>query len=210
MCGHCGGSAVLGEISLEEHQLRVENSRLKDELDRVCALAGKFLNDDATGLHQLPNSALKLGIGSKNNYSGSGGFTLVPGFEVSSPFFSGLAAPVNRITDVATGLDQKSLYLDLALSAMDELVKMAQTNEPLWIPSSKGKREMLNREEYEKNFTPCLGPKPDGFDSEASKEVGMVIINSLALVETLMDSVSNFKLAQLTANNTTILKNVWC
>ncbi|XP_010413072.2 PREDICTED: homeobox-leucine zipper protein HDG1-like [Camelina sativa] len=47
---------------------------------------------------------------------------------------------------------------------------------------------MLNREEYEKIFTPCLGPKPDGFVSEASKEVGMVIINNLALVETLMDS----------------------
>ncbi|KAL1192116.1 Homeobox-leucine zipper protein HDG1 [Cardamine amara subsp. amara] len=183
MCGHCCGSAVVGEISLEEHQLRIENSRLKDELDRVCALAGKLLNDDAAC-----SSALKLGVGSRNDYSGSGGFTLVPpGFEISSPFFSGLAPPVNRTTDVATGLDQKSLYLDLALSAMDELVKMAQTSEPLWIPSSKGKREMLNREEYEKNFTPCLGPKPDGFVSEASKEVGMAIINSLALVETLMD-----------------------
>ncbi|XP_023640300.1 homeobox-leucine zipper protein HDG1 isoform X1 [Capsella rubella] len=193
MCGHCGGAAVLGEISLEEHHLRIENSRLKDELDRICALAGKFItrsDDDPTGSHHLlPNSALQLGVGTKNGYGG-GGFTLVPpaGFEISSPFFSGLAAPVNRTTDVGTGLDQKSLYLELALTAMDELVKMAQTSEPLWIPSSKGKGEMLNREEYEKNFTPCLGPKPDGFVSEASKEVGVVIINSLALVETLMDS----------------------
>ncbi|KAL0862289.1 hypothetical protein Bca101_041407 [Brassica carinata] len=192
MCGHCGGSAVLGEISLEEHQLRIENSRLKDELDRLCALAGKFINrSDEAGSHHLPNSTLKLGVGSKNVYDG-GGFTLVPhGFEISSsPFFSGLDAPVNRTgADVAAGgVDEKSLYLDLALSAMDELVKMAQTSEPLWIQGSKGKREMLNREEYDKSFRPCLGPKPDGFVSEASKEVGMVIINSLALVETLMDS----------------------
>ncbi|CAH8325332.1 unnamed protein product [Eruca vesicaria subsp. sativa] len=188
MCGHCGGSAVLGEISLEEHQLRVENSRLKDELDRLCALAGKFINrSDDAGSHQLPNSILKLGVGSKNVYEG-GGFTLLPpGFEISSsPFFSGLDAPVNRPgTDV---VDEKSLYMELALSAMDELVKMAQTSEPLWIQSSKGKREMLNREEYDKSFRPCLGPKPDGFVTEVSKEVGMVIINSLALVETLMDS----------------------
>ncbi|KAJ4892393.1 Homeobox-leucine zipper protein HDG1 [Raphanus sativus] len=187
MCSHCGGSAVLGEISLEEHQLRIENSRLKDELDRLCALAGKFINrSDEAVSHHLPNSPLKLGVGSKNVYDG-GGFTLVPsGFEIS-PFFSGLEAPVNRTgTDVAAGVDEKSLYLDLALSAMDELVKMAQTSEPLWIASSKGK--MLNREEYNKSFRPCLGPKPDGFVPEASKEVGMVIINSLALVETLMDS----------------------
>ncbi|CAH2057809.1 unnamed protein product [Thlaspi arvense] len=198
MCGHCGGSAVLGEISLEEHHLRIENSRLKDELDRIFALAGKFINRsdvEPPGSHHLPNSALKLGVGSQNGYgggAGGGGFTLVPpGFEISSPpFFSGLAAPVKRTgsTDVATGLDQKSVYLELALSAMDELVKMAQTSEPLWIPCSKGRREMLNREEYDKNFTSCVGPKPDGFVSEASKEVGMVIINSLALVETLMDS----------------------
>ncbi|KFK37365.1 hypothetical protein AALP_AA4G247200 [Arabis alpina] len=185
MCGHCGGSAVLGEISLEEHHLRIENSRLKDELDRICALAGKFLNrsNDVTG-------SLKLGV--SGGYSG--GFTLVPhGFEITStPFYSGLVAtPVNRTgTDVvsSTGLEQKSLYLELALSAMDELMKMAQTSKPLWISSSKGKRETLNREEYERSFTRCVGPKPDGFVSEASKEVGVVIINSLALVETLMDS----------------------
>ncbi|KAF8051731.1 hypothetical protein N665_1672s0008 [Sinapis alba] len=193
MCGHCGGSAVLGEISLEEHQLRIENSRLKDELDRLCALAGKFINrSNDAGSNQLPNSTLKLGFGSKNLYDG-GGFTLVPhGFDISSsPFFPGLDAPVvNRTgTDiVAGGVDEKSLYRELALSAMDELVKMAQTSEPLWIQSSEGKREMLNREEYDKSFRPCFGPKPDGFVSEASKEVGMVIINSLALVETLMDS----------------------
>ncbi|KAF3582047.1 hypothetical protein DY000_02028810, partial [Brassica cretica] len=192
MCGHCGASAVLGEISLEEHQLRIENSRLKDELDRLCALAGKFINrSDDAGSHQLPNSTLKLGVGSRNVDAG-GGFTLLhPVFEIpSSHFYSGLNALVNRTgTDIASGgVDEKSLYLELAVSAMDELVKMAQTSEPLWIQSSKGKREMLNREEYDKSFRSCLGPKPDGFVSEASKEVGMVIINSLALVETLMDS----------------------
>uniref|UniRef100_M4CL48 Uncharacterized protein n=1 Tax=Brassica campestris TaxID=3711 RepID=M4CL48_BRACM len=192
MCGHCGASAVLGEISLEEHQLRIENSRLKDELDRLCALAGKFINrSDDAGSHQLPNSTLKLGVGSRNVDAG-GGFTLLhPAFEISSShFYSGLSAPVNRTgTDIASGgVDEKSFYLELAVFAMDELVKMAQTSEPLWIQSSKGKREMLNREEYDKSFRPCLGPKPGGFVSEASKEVGMVIINSLALVETLMDS----------------------
>ncbi|KAL5214737.1 hypothetical protein ABZP36_003889 [Zizania latifolia] len=41
VCGGCGSPAMLGELSLEEHHLRVENARLKDELSRVCALAAK-------------------------------------------------------------------------------------------------------------------------------------------------------------------------
>jgi hypothetical protein len=44
-----------------------------------------------------------------------------------------------------------------------------------------------------RTITPCIGMKPSGFVSEASRETGMVIINSLALVETLMDSVSYSK-----------------
>jgi homeobox-leucine zipper protein len=35
--------AMLREVSLEEQHLCMENSRLKEKLDRVCALANKFL-----------------------------------------------------------------------------------------------------------------------------------------------------------------------
>ncbi|CAN1236867.1 Homeobox-leucine zipper protein ANTHOCYANINLESS 2 [Linum grandiflorum] len=59
------------------------------------------------------------------------------------------------------------MLLELALAAMDELVKKAQANEPLWLKSlDGGGREMLN----------------------PSRETGVVIINGMALVETLMDS----------------------
>lgn len=40
ICSNCGGAAILGELSLEEQHLRIENSRLRDELDRVCILTG--------------------------------------------------------------------------------------------------------------------------------------------------------------------------
>ncbi|TVU16097.1 hypothetical protein EJB05_39646 [Eragrostis curvula] len=44
VCGSCGGPAtMLGDLSLEEHHLRVENARLRDELTRVCALTAKFI-----------------------------------------------------------------------------------------------------------------------------------------------------------------------
>lgn len=201
ICSNCGGPAIIGDISLEEQHLRIENARLKDELDRVCALAGKFLGRPISSLAgsigpPMPNSSLELGVGT----NGFSGLSTVPATLPLGPDFAGGisgALPVMTQTRPATagvtGLDrsfERSMFLELALAAMDELVKMAQTDEPLWIRSLEGGREILNHEEYMRTFTPCIGMKPGGFVSEASRETGMVIINSLALVETLMDSVS--------------------
>lgn len=198
ICTNCGGPAIMGDISLEEQHLRIENARLKDELDRVCALAGKFLGRPISSLAppiapQIPNSSLELGVGS-NGYAGLS--TVATTLPLVPDFGSGLASPLpvpvppNRPATGITGLD-RSMFLELALAAMDELVKMAQTDEPLWIRSLEGGRDVLNHDEYLRTFTPCIGLKPTGFVTEASRETGMVIINSLALVETLMDSVSH-------------------
>ncbi|KAJ8900309.1 hypothetical protein K2173_024949 [Erythroxylum novogranatense] len=198
ICSNCGGPAIIGDISLEEQHLRIENARLKDELDRVCALAGKFLGRPISSLASplgppLPNSSLELGVGS----NGFGGLSSVSSTLPLGPDFGGIstALPVVTPTRPATtgvmGLDrslERSMFLELALAAMDELVKMAQTDEPLWIRSLEGGREVLNHEEYMRTFTHCIGMKPNGFVTDASRETGMVIINSLALVETLMDS----------------------
>ncbi|KAM6584878.1 hypothetical protein CsatB_011880 [Cannabis sativa] len=195
MCTNCGGPAIIGEISLEEQHLRIENARLKDELERVCSLAGKFLGRPISALATsmappLPSSALELGVGS----NGFGGLTSVsttmPDFGISSNTLAALP-PQSRSQGGVQVLDrsiERSMYLELALAAMDELVKMAQTEEPLWMKSFEGGREVLNEEEYMRSFNPCIGMKPNGFVTEASRESGIVIINSLALVETLMES----------------------
>lgn len=169
---------MIGDISLEEQHLRMENARLKDELDRVCALAGKFLGRP---MSTVPNSSLELGVG---NNGFLGGLNSLPDFGGPLP-----VKPTMNVTPIERSLE-RSMYLELALAAMDEFVKMAQSDEPLWARALEGGRETLNHEEYLRNFTPCIGMKPSGFVTEASRETGMVIINSLALVETLMDSVS--------------------
>lgn len=183
ICTNCGSPAMIGDVSLEEQHLRIENARLKDELDRVCALAGKFLGRPIPP--PMPNSSLELGVG--NNGFG-GPTTLHSDYDSPLPIISPTKSTMNS-TPMERSLE-RSMYLELALAAMDELVKIAQTNEPLWVRSLEGGREVLNREEYSRSFTPCIGMKPNGFVAEASRETGMVIINSLALVETLMDSVS--------------------
>lgn len=202
ICSNCGGPAIVGEISLEEQHLRIENARLKDELERVCGLAGKFLGRPISSLSTsiappLPSSTLELGVGT----NGFGNLNPVATTMPLGPDYSGgisgsltMVGPTTSTARQASVLNrsmERSMFLELALAAMDELVKMAQTEEPLWMRSLEGGREILNREEYLRTFSPCIGLKPNGFVSEASRETGMVIINSLALVETLMDSVTS-------------------
>ncbi|CAM8925095.1 unnamed protein product [Rhodiola kirilowii] len=196
-CVHCGGPAIIGEVSLEEQHLRIENARLRDDLERVCGLASKFLGQPVSALGNnsivFASSNLELGVGS-NNCHGGFSSSMHFGQEFGSDMFSSSAvAAVNRSTvnNNATGIDktlERSMLLEVALAAMDELIKLAQCNEPLWVKSSEGVRDILNGEEYMRTFTPCMGMKPNGYVTEASRETGVVIINSLALVETLMDS----------------------
>jgi homeobox-leucine zipper protein len=205
MCGGCGSPAMLGEVSLEEQHLRIENARLKDELNRVYALATKFLGKPVTFLswHQLqphlslpmPSSSLELAVG-----GGLGGMGSMPHATTMGDFAAAcVSSPLGTVITPARaaprpmllGVD-RSMLVELAISAMDELVKMAQVDEPLWLTTVPGapNKERLNFEEYVRSFLPCLGMKPVGFVSEASRESGLVIIDdSAALVETLMDEV---------------------
>lgn len=206
MCGGCGSPAMLGEVSLEEQHLRIENARLKDELNRVCALATKFLGKPVSlmsplqlqphlSMH-LPNSSLELAVGGMGGIGSmqptlhgtmsefAGGASSSMGTVITPARATGSA--IASITDI-----DRSMFLELAISAMDELIKMAQVDDPLWVTGLPGSpnKETLNFEEYH-SFLPGIGMKPAGFVSEASRESGLVIIdNSVALVETLMDEV---------------------
>ncbi|KAL2892288.1 Homeobox-leucine zipper protein ANTHOCYANINLESS 2 [Bienertia sinuspersici] len=206
MCTNCGGPAMIGDISMEEQHLRIENARLKDELDRVCALASKFLGRPVSSLStfsgpmtapSMPSSSLELAVGT-NGYPPMGNVT-TSSLPLGTDFGSGISnampphvvSPTKSTANVS-GIErsfERSMYLELALGAMDELVKLAQTDEPLWWRNMDvGGREVLNHEEYIRSFNPIIGMKPNGFVSEATRETGMVIINSLALVETLMEA----------------------
>ncbi|XP_038905023.1 homeobox-leucine zipper protein ANTHOCYANINLESS 2-like isoform X2 [Benincasa hispida] len=146
ICSNCGGPAIIGEISIEEQQLRIENARLKDELDRVCALAGKFL-----GRAAVPVSPPLASSSCLEEYGGGG-----------------------------TMMMERCVYLEMGLAAMDEVVKMANEEEPLWV------REKLNEEEYLRMFS-GIKHINNGFVSEASRQTALVFLNTSALLDTLMD-----------------------
>lgn len=100
------------------------------------------------------------------------------------------------VADVATrpgGLSEaeKPLVYELASSAMEELLRLAQDQEPLWVPGPEGSgiKETLNVDEYLRCFPRGIGPKPFGLKTEATRETGLVMMNGVTLVETLMDHV---------------------
>lgn len=94
------------------------------------------------------------------------------------------------VTDLyGAGDADKPMIIELAVAAMEELIRMAQAGEPLWIPSPDNSAEILSEEEYFRTFPRGIGPKPLGLKSEASRESAVVIMNHINLVEILMDVV---------------------
>lgn len=91
----------------------------------------------------------------------------------------------------ATAMD-KSLMSDIAANAMEELLRLLQTNEPLWMKSSSTDgRDVLNLETYERMFPKANSHlKNPNVRIEASRDSGVVIMNGLTLVDMFMDPVS--------------------
>lgn len=215
ICTNCGGPAMLGEVSLEEQHLRVENARLKDELDRVCALAGKFLGRPMSSLASpippMPCSPLELGISTSSGFLGFGS-SVAPTLPAIPDFISG-GLPNQNIPDQmknpydVEGSLEKRILVEVAIAAMEELVKVAHINDPIWASSLDGGPDALNLDEYNRVFPRVIGARQGGHVSEASRDVGMVIINSAALVETLMDAVSFYLSITISLSKTW---NIFC
>lgn len=99
-----------------------------------------------------------------------------------------------RMTAVGLTDAEKPMVIELAVTAMEELVRMAQTEEPLWMPTSGIiSTETLCEQEYARMFPRGIGPKSSTLSSEATRETAVVIMNHINLVEILMDVVSFLK-----------------
>ncbi|XP_073048096.1 homeobox-leucine zipper protein PROTODERMAL FACTOR 2-like [Primulina eburnea] len=176
-CPNCGGPSAIGEMSFDEQQLRIENSRLREEIDRIFGIAAKYVGKPMLSSPRLPEGATRsfdLGTGNFVPQTGIGG-------EVYG------APDLLRSISGPTDAD-KPVIIDLAVSAMEELIRMAQTGEPLWIRSTEASSvQVLSEDEYIRTFPRGIGPKPLGMKSEASRESSVVIMNHINLVEILMD-----------------------
>ncbi|KAL6008202.1 hypothetical protein ACLOJK_033708 [Asimina triloba] len=187
ICPNCGGPAILGEISFDEQHLRLENARLKDELDRLSCLTARYANRPLHGIGGPPPSMLMppsldldMGVYSRHLHEPLGDMITAPASMAEGSQFSG-------------GLmeHEKSLALELAMSAVDELVRMCHMNEPLWTRS--GAREVVDMEEHVRMFptwaTNINKQQHHGeFRCEATRDNALVIMNSITLVDAFLDA----------------------
>ncbi|XP_042040719.1 homeobox-leucine zipper protein MERISTEM L1-like [Salvia splendens] len=176
-CPSCGGPASVGEMSFDEQHLRIENVRLREEIDRISGLAAKYVGKPMQSYPQISSGASRsvdLGVssfGATRDFSGE--------IFGASDLLRSVSGPSEA---------DKPMIIELAVAAMEELLRMAQTGEPLWLPNSDGMGHVLNEDEYVRMFPRGIGPKPLGLKSEASRESAVVIMNHINLVEILMDT----------------------
>lgn len=186
ICPSCGGPPVTEDSYFDEQKLRMENAQLKEELDRVSSIAAKYIGRP---ISQLPPvqpihiSSLDLTMGTFGDQGISGpslDLDLLPGSSSTLPNL-----PYQQI--VLSDMD-KSLMSDIAANAMEELLRLLQTNEPLWMKSSTDGRDVLDLDSYERMFPRANSHlKNPNVRIEASRDSGVVIMNGLALVDMFMD-----------------------
>lgn len=152
---------------------------ISSQVDRISGIAAKYVGKPMLSYPHLPpgtSRSLDLGVGNFGPQTG-----------MSGDIYG--AADLLRSVSGPTDAD-KPMIIELAVAAMEELIRMAQTGEPLWIPSTDiNSAEVLSEEEYVRTFPRGIGPKPLGMKSEASRESAVVIMNHINLVEILMDTV---------------------
>ncbi|KAL4385060.1 hypothetical protein GQ457_15G015850 [Hibiscus cannabinus] len=85
-----------------------------------------------------------------------------------------------------TGIE-RAVMCETATAAMDELVRLLRTNEPLWVKSPPDGRYVIHHENYIKSF-PTASQLPSFSDQiESSKDSALVTMNAARLVSMFLD-----------------------
>ncbi|XP_056848032.1 homeobox-leucine zipper protein HDG11-like [Raphanus sativus] len=139
ICPNCGGPPVSEDPFLDEQKLRMENAHLREKLERMSTVASKYMgrpiSSDISTLHPMHISSLDLSMTSLTGPSLD--FDLLLGSSMSSNF--------------STSDMDKPIMNDIALTAMQELLRLVHTNKPL-SNRADGCRDVLNLGSYENVF----------------------------------------------------------
>ena len=148
------------------------------QIDRISGIAAKYVSKPLTSFTHLSSH-----LHSRSLDLGASNFGTQSGF-VGEMYGGGdLLKSISGPTEA-----DKPMIVELAVAAMEELIRLAQSGEPLWVPGENS-TDVLNEDEYLRTFPRGIGPKPLGLRSEASRESAVVIMNHVNLVEILMDVV---------------------
>ncbi|RAL45375.1 hypothetical protein DM860_013771 [Cuscuta australis] len=173
-CGFCSSSGKVLLAATGEQQLRIENARLRSEVEEMRTAMGKYPAPAvaATTRGTSPNnsSSCSGGIGNEQESITRGSYTGI------------------------FGLEKSRSIMDFLERAVQELKTMATSGAPLWIQSlESGRREILNYDEYVKAFPlieecgPTTAPLPKRV-IEASRDAGIVFTELPRLLHSFMDA----------------------
>jgi homeobox-leucine zipper protein len=193
-CPSCGGPAALGEMSFDEHHLRLENARLRDEIDRISGIAAKHVGKPMVSFPVLssPLAAAAAAARSPLDLAGAYGVQSAAAGLGADHLFGAGAGDLLRSVSAGQLDADKPMIVELAVAAMDELLRMARPDALLWGGgASAGAQQQLDEEEYVRTFPAGLGPRQYGLRPEASRDSAVVIMTCDSLIEILMDAVSD-------------------
>lgn len=126
----------------------------------------------------------------------------------AAPSCSGGNEQENRSSlDFYTGIFgvDKTRIMEIVNGAVEEVVKMGTMGEPLWVRSLETDREILNYDEYVKEFgnnkvvensstnTTTSSRSMKRLSIEASRDTGLVFVDLPRLLQRFLDVVSNFQ-----------------
>nr|CAB3486754.1 unnamed protein product [Digitaria exilis] len=96
------------------------------------------------------------------------------------------SASLHQVPFIESISTKQAMLLAYAERALSEFMMLARNGEPLWQRCATGK--MLNRQEYKRHTFPgLLGPCPEGFVIESSKETSFVRGRPYELVDIITD-----------------------
>ncbi|XP_076953061.1 homeobox-leucine zipper protein ROC5-like [Bidens hawaiensis] len=166
ICSKCGAQATISDSFIEQQKLKIENERLKEKLSRVTRVLNKTLSTPSTLSSPLPNKMTSL---------------MTQTWKSQQPTES--QSQIRNKVDI-----QRNGYFEQASRAVEEILRLGLVNAPLWKRNKEGGGETLEFVEYVKAFTPCLGTKPPGFVSEATRASSVVPISGSTLVKALLNA----------------------
>ncbi|KAJ8634737.1 hypothetical protein MRB53_009004 [Persea americana] len=177
MCHTCSGPITIGETTYNEEQLRLENTRLREEIQRISATSknvGKQMLPECSRAPLVPSHA------SLEPPTGSSGVQV------------GMSAEMYEAAEILQSMPgqpdpDKKMIVEIVVVAMDELVRMATLGQPLWTPAYDGSTETICYEEYVRTFTRGTGLRRFGMTSEVTRETVVLAMNHIKLVEILMN-----------------------
>ncbi|XP_061339720.1 homeobox-leucine zipper protein HDG11-like [Gastrolobium bilobum] len=188
ICPSCGGPPCGDEHAIKHLQL--QNARLKEQHEKVSIFLARFIQKPISHpeLQLAPPSAgssYDLSLGSTPKLSVDGSF-LNLGVGSTSLSFSDedmLPHETNEREEL-----EKALMFEIAISAKEELLKLLDTNEPIWVKSSTDRRYMLHPETYEMVFPLGSHFKTSTARVESSKDSRIVRIKPMQLIDMFLDS----------------------